>query len=101
MRRWNAVIDRTITVGPHLVPCRVIAEAERAEIAALLAEENVEAPLAEEDAARLSVLDSLTGIPRAEDLLLFAVPVCGPYAALQAYKYKVKVTPGEQHKRGK
>ncbi len=55
----------------------------------------MEAPLAEEDAARLSVLDALTGIPRQEDLLLFAVPVCGPYAALQAYKYKVKVTPGE------
>ncbi|EFJ40300.1 hypothetical protein VOLCADRAFT_48102, partial [Volvox carteri f. nagariensis] len=50
--------------------------------------------LADEDAARLSVLDSLTGIPRPEDVLLFAVPVCGPYNAIQSYKYKVKVTPG-------
>ena len=25
------------------------------------------------------MLDSLTGIPRAEDLLLSAIPVCGPY----------------------
>ncbi|GLI62598.1 hypothetical protein VaNZ11_005137 [Volvox africanus] len=69
-------------------------EAERAEIAALLAEENVEVPLADEDAARLSVLDSLTGLPRPEDLLLYAVPVCGPYNAIQSYKFKVKVTPG-------
>ncbi|KXZ50631.1 hypothetical protein GPECTOR_15g315 [Gonium pectorale] len=69
-------------------------EAEKAEIAALLAAENAEAPLADEDAARLSLLDSLTGVPRPEDLLLYAVPVCGPYSALMSYKYKVKVTPG-------
>lgn len=42
----------------------------------------------------LQVLDSLTGVPTTEDLLLFAVPVCGPYNALQNYKYKVKLTPG-------
>ncbi|GIL66527.1 hypothetical protein Vafri_19992, partial [Volvox africanus] len=72
----------------------VATEAERAEIAALLAEENVEVALADEDAARLSVLDSLTGLPRPEDLLLYAVPVCGPYNAIQSYKFKVKVTPG-------
>ena len=41
------------------------------------------------------MLDSLTGLPRADDTLLFAVPVCGPYAALQNYKFKVKLTPGE------
>lgn len=29
------------------------------------------------------VLDSLTGIPRPDDVLLFAVPVCGPYNSLQ------------------
>ncbi|GIM05839.1 hypothetical protein Vretimale_10215 [Volvox reticuliferus] len=80
--------------GPAADGADGAAEAERAEIAALLAEENVEAPLADEDAARLSVLDSLTGLPRAEDLLLYAVPVCGPYTAIQSYKYKVKVTPG-------
>ncbi|KAG2487711.1 hypothetical protein HYH03_013710 [Edaphochlamys debaryana] len=76
------------------VPDEGQTEAEKAEIAALLAEENVEAPLADEDAARLSLLDALTGVPRTEDVLLYAVPVCGPYAALQSYKYKVKVTPG-------
>lgn len=43
---------------------------------------------------KLGELDSLTGCPRPEDTLLYAVPVCGPYNALQNYKYKVKLTPG-------
>ncbi len=29
-----------------------------------------------------------------EDLLLFAIPVCAPYAAMNTFKYKVKLTPG-------
>ena len=33
-----------------------------------------------------SLLDSLTGCPFSEDLLLFAIPVCAPYAAVQNYK---------------
>ena len=43
-------------------------------------------------------LDALTGAPRPEDVLLFAVPVCGPYSALAAYKHKVKLVPGGQKK---
>merc|ERR1719318_336066 len=46
------------------------------------------------------MLDSLTGIPFAEDEILFAIPVCGPYNTLLNYKYKVKMTPGTG-KRGK
>lgn len=72
-------------------------EAERAEISALLAEENVaELPYEEGDAAAaaLKELDSLTGVPRADDVLMYAVPVVGPYAALANYKFKVKLTPG-------
>ena len=49
---------------------------------------------------KLTTLDSLTGIPRGSDVLMYAVPVCAPYAALQGYKYRIKVTPGTQ-KRGK
>jgi hypothetical protein len=29
-------------------------------------------------------------------VLLFAVPVCGPYASMSGYKFKVKLTPGER-----
>jgi len=34
----------------------------------------------------MSLLDSLTGCPFSEDLLLFAIPVCAPYTAVQNYK---------------
>ena len=71
--------------------------AEKAEIAALLAEENVEL-LDAEDKDKLTQLDSLTGAPKQDDILLFAVPVCAPYSALQGYKHKLKLTPGTQRK---
>lgn len=45
-----------------------------------------------------NVLDSLTGLPHPDDVLMFAVPVCAPYMALSNYKYKVKLTPGTQKK---
>ena len=70
---------------------------EKAEIAALLAEENVEL-LDAEDRDKLTQLDSLTGAPKQDDVLLFAVPVCAPYSALQGYKHKLKLTPGTQRK---
>jgi hypothetical protein len=34
------------------------------------------------------MLESLTGIPLPEDEILFAVPVCAPYATLLNYKFK-------------
>jgi len=70
---------------------------EKEEIAEILAEENI-VDLSEADREKLTELDSLTGIPRADDLLLFAIPVCAPYAALNGYKYRVKLTPGRQKK---
>ena len=33
------------------------------------------------------MLDSLTGIPLPEDILLFCIPVCAPYSALTNYRY--------------
>jgi hypothetical protein len=38
------------------------------------------------DPSETQMLDSLTGIPYAEDELLFAVPVVAPYTALTNYK---------------
>ncbi|CAK9218060.1 unnamed protein product [Sphagnum troendelagicum] len=67
------------------------------EIAALLAEENV-LELGDDEREKLTELDSLTGCPIASDVLLYAVPVCGPYQALQGYKYRVKLTPGPAKK---
>lgn len=45
-----------------------------------------------------NLLNSLTGQPDPEDILLFSVPVCAPYTAMTSYKYKVKLTPGTQKK---
>uniref|UniRef100_A0A3Q2QMM5 Ribosome quality control complex subunit NEMF n=1 Tax=Fundulus heteroclitus TaxID=8078 RepID=A0A3Q2QMM5_FUNHE len=45
-----------------------------------------------------NLLTSLSGQPHADDVLLFAVPVCAPYTALSSYKHKVKLTPGSQKK---
>ena len=35
---------------------------------------------------QLSVLDSFTGCPLPDDILLYAIPVCGPYSAMHNYK---------------
>ncbi|XP_072786704.1 ribosome quality control complex subunit NEMF isoform X1 [Taeniopygia guttata] len=58
-------------------------------------EQDQEQPGLEESEA---LLDSLTGQPHPEDILLFAVPICAPYTAMANYKYKVKLTPGTQKK---
>ncbi|XP_058196212.1 uncharacterized protein LOC131312467 isoform X1 [Rhododendron vialii] len=56
--------------------------------------------IGEEEKGKLTDVDYLTGNPLPTDILLYAVPVCGPYSALQSYKYRVKIIPGTA-KRGK
>lgn len=46
------------------------------------------------------LIDTLAESPKPDDVLLYAIPMCGPYSALQSFKYKVKVIPGA-NKRGK
>ena len=62
--------------------------------------EDGEHELADDEKEKLSELDMLTGRPFTEDILLYAIPICGPYNALQSFKYRVKLTPGNA-KRGK
>jgi hypothetical protein len=54
--------------------------------------------IGDEDKEKLIDLDYLTGNPLPSDILLYAVPVCAPYNALQTYKYRVKITPGTAKK---
>ncbi|XP_042390963.1 nuclear export mediator factor NEMF-like isoform X1 [Zingiber officinale] len=54
--------------------------------------------IGEEEREKLNDLDYFTGNPLPSDILLYAVPVCGPYNALQTYKYRVKITPGTAKK---
>ena len=45
-------------------------------------------------------LNRLSGLPHKDDVLLAAIPVCGPYHTLNQFAYRVKLTPGSM-KRGK
>jgi len=65
----------------------------------IMEEENI-IELNEDDKEKLNELDSIVGIPLPDDILQFAVVVCGPYTALNSFKFKVKLTPGSM-KRGK
>lgn len=56
--------------------------------------------IGEEEKEKLNDVDYLTGNPLPNDILLYAVPVCAPHTAIQAYKYRVKIVPGSA-KRGK
>jgi hypothetical protein len=54
--------------------------------------------LGDEEKEKLIDLDYLTRNPLPSDILLYAVPACAPYNALQTYKYRVKITPGTAKK---
>ncbi|KAE8685782.1 hypothetical protein F3Y22_tig00111092pilonHSYRG00037 [Hibiscus syriacus] len=54
--------------------------------------------IGEEEKGRLHDVDYLTGNPLPNDILLYAVPICGPYSAVQSYKYHVKIVPGTAKK---
>jgi hypothetical protein len=80
----------------HLKPSPKTSKNESLEIQQILDEENIALP--DDDLSDLTYLDSLTGQPHQDDILLFAIPVCAPWNALQKFKYKVKLTPGSLKK---
>ncbi|OMO53434.1 Zinc finger, CCHC-type [Corchorus capsularis] len=73
---------------------------EKNELDRVAMEEDDIHEIGEEEKGRLNDVDYLTGNPLPSDILLYAVPVCGPYSAVQSYKYRVKIIPGSA-KRGK
>ena len=48
----------------------------------------------EEEGKLVDELEKLVGSPSFDDVLLYAVPVCGPYAAMKDFLFKVKLSPG-------
>ena len=68
---------------------------EQSEIQAIMEEEGYND---EEDGEQADELEKLSGNPLAEDCLLYAVPMCGPYSSMQNFKYRVKLTPGTMKK---
>ncbi|NXY36445.1 NEMF factor, partial [Pomatorhinus ruficollis] len=84
--------------GKEPLPAGILHEAQEPgldELQEEKEEQDQEQPGLEDSEA---LLDSLTGQPHPEDILLFAVPICAPYTAMTNYKYKVKLTPGTQKK---
>lgn len=71
---------------------------KKSEMDKIVMEEDGIHELGEEEKEKLNDIDYLTGNPLSDDILLYAVPVCGPYNALQTYKYRVKITPGTAKK---
>ncbi|XP_017975184.1 PREDICTED: nuclear export mediator factor NEMF homolog [Theobroma cacao] len=71
---------------------------ESDELDRVVMEEDDVHEIGEEEKGRLNDVDYLTGNPLPSDILLYAVPVCGPYSAVQSYKYSVKIIPGTAKK---
>ena len=86
--------DTTIQ-GESAMSRRERKKQEQLEIQNILDEEGI---LDEEEGKQADEIDKLTGKPMAEDVLLYAVPVCGPYSAIRSFKYSVKLTPGTMKK---
>jgi len=53
--------------------------------------EEIDDNFAENNQDEDSMINSITSSPLTEDALLFALPMCGPYSAMQRFKFKVKV----------
>ena len=78
-------------------------EAEREAWSAILAEDGILDEEAATDDAEIDdrgETNKLVGTPHPDDVLLYALPVCAPYATLSKYRFRVKLTPGSL-KRGK
>lgn len=86
---------RVAGVGESAISRRERKKKDQQEIQSILEEEGV---LDEEEGRQADEIDKLTGKPLPEDILLYAVPVCGPYSAIRSFKYSVKLTPGTMKK---
>ncbi|KAL5849225.1 hypothetical protein ACOSQ4_007238 [Xanthoceras sorbifolium] len=71
---------------------------DTAELDRVAMEEDDIHEIGEEEKGKLNDVDYLTGNPLPSDILLYTVPVCGPYSAVQSYKYRVKIIPGTAKK---
>lgn len=70
---------------------RALKKKEQEEIQAIIDEEGI---AEEEEGKQADEVEKITGMPLPDDVLLYAIPVCGPYASMQNVRYKVKLTPG-------
>lgn len=73
------------------IPCETAPEVEQEQVEETNEDQDDLNKLTDE---ALSALDALTGTPFLDDIMIFAVPTCAPYTALNNFKFKVKLTPG-------
>jgi hypothetical protein len=74
-------------------------EEEQEEIRKIMEDEQIQL-LDASERANLSYLDALTGRPREDDVLHYAMVVCAPLSALQGYKYVQPTFPVPPHVAG-
>lgn len=67
------------------------------EVAQLLQEEGI-AQLDEDEQEQVTPLDIFISQPLPGDVLIDAIPTCGPYAAMARFKFKCKLQPGSTKK---
>jgi hypothetical protein len=87
---------------------RIRREREEEEIRELMREEKID-QISESDKKKIEEtlnlgqginLSSLTGKPAANDVIMFALPYCGPYDCMKDFKFKAKILPGGSQKKG-
>ncbi|EAA29899.1 hypothetical protein GE21DRAFT_1529 [Neurospora crassa] len=72
---------------------------EHEEVRRLMMEEGEDMPLDESEMAmEMAPLETLVGYPLAGDEILEVVPICAPWSALNKFKYKTKLQPGNTKK---
>ncbi|KAF6175473.1 hypothetical protein GIB67_021963 [Kingdonia uniflora] len=84
-------------VGSFVDPLDNVGDAVNEEDKIAMEEDDIH-EIGEEEKEKLNDVDYLTGNPLPSDILLYAVPVCGPYNAVQSYKYRAKIVPGTAKK---
>jgi hypothetical protein len=94
---WDEDKTKAAAESKHAKMRDVVADEEEEEIRKILEDEAIQL-LSESERDNLSYLDSFTGIPREDDVIEFAIPVCAPLSALNKYKYKLKMMPGTGRK---
>ena len=89
--------SRAANEAKHLKLRDAVDVEEQEEIDRILEDENIKL-LDDKDRESVTFLDALTGIPREDDVIHFAMAVCAPLSAMSNYKYRVKMLPGTSRK---
>ena len=96
----DSMIDKSVEGREHPeIPSRTnaglsrrgVKKQEQDEVRKILEEEGITEEI---DGEAADELEKLCASPLPEDILLYAVPMCGPYSAFRDFKFRVKLTPG-------